>query len=215
MFLFHAVTSVSPSAAVLPPPAAVRGRKRDIKRVKVVQTCSFGDFPGVQTPAGHSLQQRAQQHDENAADDAHHQRRGQRLLPVVGGDDGQQVGVFAPHADEACVAPAAGTETRLCPFCGKGHSDWDCLATGTHTHAGVSSSTRKRQVPWKQKWRWVSGQSSKCDRTAAATNSVRQSESLSVLLFGSHMGTSSHAARPARGTFNKDLSWGLLKRQEP
>lgn len=39
-----------------------------------------------------------------------------------------------------------------------------------HTHAGVSSRMRKRHVPWKQKWRWESGQSSKWERTAAATN---------------------------------------------
>lgn len=43
----------------------------------------------------------------------------------------------------------------------------------TYTHAGVSSSMRKRQVPWKQKCRWESGHSSKWDQTAAATSSGR------------------------------------------
>lgn len=39
----------------------------------------------------------------------------------------------------------------------------------TYTHAGFSSWTRNRQVPWKQNWLWESGQSLKWDLTAAAT----------------------------------------------
>lgn len=58
-------------------------------------------------PPPPAVQQRTQEHDEDAADDAHHQRRGHRVLPVIGGHDGQQVGVFAAHPNVARVTRAS------------------------------------------------------------------------------------------------------------
>lgn len=57
----------------------------------------------------YSLEQRTQNHDENATDHTQRQHCGDRLS-VIGRDHGEQVCVLAPHPDEALVAPATGTE---------------------------------------------------------------------------------------------------------
>lgn len=68
----------------------------------------------------YSLQQHTQKHDQNTADHAQHQDRGDRLF-VLCCDHGEQVRVLTPHPDEAWVAPAAGADASELFTCVRVH----------------------------------------------------------------------------------------------
>lgn len=177
LLLLYRVTSVSPPAAVLPPPAAAPEKK------KILWTPDSRTTQNKWTSLLRKLRStKAVTHCSNA------HRSMTRTQPMTH--------ITSAVATVCCLWLVATTASRsacshrtptkpawhlqqgaeaatLCFQDGKIAATLICQGCGTHTQAGVSSSTRKRQVPWKQKWRWVSGQSSKCDRTADATNSVR------------------------------------------
>lgn len=145
-------------------------------------------------PARYLLYKHAHADEQHRGHHRNHHQGGDRLLLLVSGHHGQQVGVLAPrpHVPRMAPAPVGGTHTHgkgisISPRTGAAARSpakpgatpvfwgippgetkdplgfelpevfvWFFFSfsffPGTYTHAGLSSWTRNRQVPWKQNW---------------------------------------------------------------